>query len=70
MNPTQLSPKHPRAYVTLPPEIAQAVAEIQRDSRVPVSRAQVVQLLIRYGVEHYRQSSPRPGPRAKATSTP
>ncbi len=61
--------KHPRAYVTLTPAVAQAVAEIQRDSRVPVSRAAVIQLLIQYGVEHYRQSSPRPGPRAKARST-
>ena len=64
MNRTQLRPKHPRAFVTLNPEVAKVVAEIQQESRVPVARAQVVQLLIQYGVEHYRQSSPRPAPRA------
>jgi hypothetical protein len=47
--------KRPRAFVTLSPEAMQAVAEIQRESRVPVSRGQVLQLLIRYGVEHYHQ---------------
>jgi hypothetical protein len=61
--------KRPRAFVTLSPEAMQAVAEIQRESRVPVSRGQVLQLLIRYGVEHYHKSSPRPARRALAKAS-